>query len=384
MRILPLIAAAAAFAAPPSARADESDDARATADAPRAEAASAREDAKTARDEARAARAGMEEARADAARAAARAEVAGKQTADLRMKLAAAEESAEALRTIAADRERESAAAAKARDGDARRLEQALTRLASATQAAAASDAQLVTLVGQSRDDARRMKTLESEIETLRKALSRAEDAAAAPAAPAGIQGPAEAAFRDYQAALDARTRENLALKTRLGQLETKLDELTRPGAPAPMPGPPPVAEAPLPAPQPAAPALSADERNRMNALFEDEKKTLLLLQATTEEHLEAARLDLVTARRRIAELEKALTKRGTLEAEVLTLGNDLDAARREAREAHGRASSIARDKAATAAEAERVHQALAEAEREIASLRGQLKARDDAGAPPP
>ena len=121
-----------------------------------------------------------------------------------------------------------------------------------------------------------------------------------------------------------------------------------------------------------------------MNALFEDEKKTLLLIQTTTEEHLEAARLELVTARRRIAELEKALAKRGTLEAEVLTLGNDLDAARREAREAHERASAIARDKAATTAEAERIRQALANAEREIERLRGQLKARDEARPPPP
>lgn len=305
-------------------------------------------------------------ARAAAEEAASRCADAEKRAADLRLRLAATEESTAALRELARNREREATAAIRERDALARRLEQALARLASTTQAAAASDSQLATLVDQSRKDSARVQSLEAQVETLMKALARAEADAATPRAEAANPAPANASLRDYEAALDARTRENLELKTRVGQLETRLYDLSQPGAPA----------APLRPAADAAPAASITaDRDRMNALFEDEKKTLLLVQTTTEEHLAEARIELQGARKRIADLERALAKRGTLEAEILTLGSDLDTARREARDAHERASAIARDKAATTAEVERLRAALAEAEREIESLRARIKA---------
>ncbi len=340
MRVLPVIALAAAMALGPSRHvaADTESD-------PDDEAAAAR---------------------AAATEAADRSAKAEKQAADLRLRLAAAEESIAALRELARDREREAAAAIRERDALAKRLEQALARLAATTQAAAASDSQLASLVDQSRNEAARVQSLESQVETLMKALARAEADAARPRAEPPGAVPTDASLREYQAALEARTRENLELKTRVGQLETRLYELSQPGA----------AAAPLrPATEPGPAASTAADRERMNALFEDEKKTLLLVQSTIEEHLAEARQDLQGARKRIAELERSLAKRDTLEAEVLTLGSDLDAARRETREAQERAASIARDKAATTAEVERLRAALGEAEREIESLRARLKA---------
>ncbi len=346
------------------------------------------------RAEIEAAKAEAGDALRNAERSAKRAEDAAAQAETLRGRLAAAEQSIAALRDQASMQTREMGAAQRERDDAVRRLEQMHARLASATQATAASDSELATLVRQSRDDAARVRGLEAELAALKKALARAEEARAEPP-PVVVDtgGPPDATFREYQAALETRTRENLALKTRIGQMETQISELTRAGDPAQLRAA--LAEAMASRDGGSrhgadTPALDAAERKRVNDLFEEEKKTLLLIQNTTEEHLDVARTerdaalqDVRRAQKRIAELEKALAKRESLEAEILTLGSDLDAARKEAREAHNRASSIARDKANTSRDIERLRENLERSEREIADLRDQLKAARETAQPP-
>lgn len=298
----------------------------------------------------------------------------------LRSRLGAAEESIAALRSRMADESRGRAEVERERDALARRIDPVHAKLAAATAAAAAADAELGERLKVSRDDAARIRSLEAQVARLQAAADKAATATPPPEA-ARMMPPTGG---DLETVLDARTRENLDLKIRLGQLETRLDELgaDRPAVPRP-------SSAEDAGRGRAAPETSA-ERARMSALFEGERKTLLLIQSTTEEHLATARQErdaalreAKTAEKRIAEMEKALARRDTSAAEVLALGSDLENARRETREAHDRASAIARDKAATAREADRMRDDLARANKEIETLREKLKSAEARPAPP-
>ncbi len=319
-------------------------------------------------------------AREAAATAETRCAEAERAAAILRSRLGAAEESIAALRSRMSDESRARADVEHERDVLARRLDPIHAKLAAATAAAAAADAELGAQVKRARDDSAQIRSLESRVAKLQAA---ADKAAAAPPPPEATRMLPPTAG-DLEAVLDARTRENLDLKIRIGQLETRLEEVGSGSAAGPR----------SPFADDAgrgrtAPETSAD-RARMNALFEGERRTLLLIQSTTEEHLDTARKerdaalrDLKAAEKRIADMGKTLARRDTSAAEVLALGSDLENARREAREAHDRASAIARDKAATAREADRMRDDLARANKEIEILRGKLKTAEAQPVPP-
>lgn len=295
----------------------------------------------------------------------------------LRSRLGAAEESIAALRSRGADETRGRAEVERERDALARRIDPIHAKLAATTAAAAAADAELAAQVKRARDDAAQIRSMEARIAKLQAAADKAAAAppheAARMAPPAGV---------DLEAILEARTRENLDLKVRIGQLETRIDELGSAGLSG--------ARSPPPDDGRGRGAPDSAERARMNALFEGERRTLLLIQSTTEEHLATARIErdaalrnLKAAAKRIAEMEKSLARRDTTAAEILALGSDLENARRDAREAHDRASAIARDKAVTSREADRLRDDLTQATKEIEVLRGKLKAAEERPVPP-
>ncbi len=206
-------------------------------------------------------------------------------------RLAAAEQSAAALRHRARELSEELERRRSENESLRRRLDEANARLAAVSRVAAAAEAEREGLVRQAREDAARIRALEARL-------------AAAPPAE-GVGG-----MREVRALLEERTRELAELRRKVAELEAAAREAS-PRAP-----PPPAA------------ATQPEEIRRLHEMFAAEKKTWQSLYELSEEHRVGAeterdrlREELRQTRSRLDELEQRLRARDAARAAALPAG---------------------------------------------------------------